>query len=115
MKCKHKKGGGESLNFVFLYFFHQVFFAIFLLMLKQPFGDQKTLSIQLVVELAWQIAKDKKKKIIQKIIEQENWGVKFNSSDPWRLTFLPPSRSVHRLKFSCGPTVRIVLKGQVYG
>ena len=74
MKCKHKKGGGESLNFVFLYFFHQVFFAIFLLMLKQPFGDQKTLSIQLVVELAWQIAKDKKKKIIQKIIEQDNWG-----------------------------------------
>ena len=43
-------------------------------MLKQPFGDQKTSSIQLVVELAWQIAKDKKKKIIQKIIEQENWG-----------------------------------------
>ena len=39
-------------------------------MLKQPFGDHKTLSIQLAVELAWQIAKDKKKKIIQKIIEQ---------------------------------------------
>ena len=35
-------------------------------MLKQPFGDQKTLSIQLVVELAWQIAKDKKKKIFRK-------------------------------------------------
>ena len=77
-------------------------------MLKQPFGDQKTLSIQLVVELAWQIAKDKNNRTGE-------LGVHFNSSDPWRLTFLPPSRSVHRLKFSCGPTVRIVLKGQVYG
>ena len=84
-------------------------------MLKQPFGDHKTLSIQLAVELAWQIAKDKKKKNYSENNRTGELGVHFNSSDPWRLTFLPPSRSVHRLKFSCGPTVRIVLKGQVYG
>ena len=70
-----QKGRWGKLELCFFIFFSPgFFFAIFLLMLKQPFGDQKTLSIQLVVELAWQIAKDKKKKIIQKIIEQENWG-----------------------------------------
>ena len=80
-------------------------------MLKQPFGDQKTLSIQLVVELAWQIAKDKKKKIIQKIIEQDNWGFTLIRPIHGAWHFCRPPVAFTGWSFSCGPTV----KGQVYG